>query len=387
MNKKLGYYQVNNQTFESKIHALIHATQNNKPVRWVFNNSAFENHNWIQEPIETLDELYGQRARQLRENYDYLILCYSGGSDSNNILESFIRQGLHIDEIVTNFIIDATKPITTKQPLSKAAENHNAEWDHLTKHRMQYIKHHMPSVKISNFDMTKPILDHFSGHQDGSWILKCKEWANPMSTARYNIIHDISLRKRFDASKKVGVILGVDKPQLFIRDHKLFLHFVDTTANITPMSEHIKTYDNSTIEFFYWSPDSAKILSKQAHTVLKFLRLNQHYQTIWDWSVSTKDHKLYKQARTIKENLLRSVIYTTWNINWFQAEKGTVGWTNVNDNWFFDYFQGTEEYQSWKNGIDYMLQNISEKFIMVDENRFLPMYSSNYFIGNLLNNQ
>lgn len=383
MNKKLGYYQVNNQTFESKIHALIEATKLKKPLRWVFNNNEFENTNWIHEPTESLDELYGQRARQLRERYDYLILCYSGGSDSNNILESFIKNNLLIDEVVTNFIIEATKPITTKQIDSTDPDNHNAEWDLLTKGRMNYIKDHMPGVKISNFDMSRPILEHFKDHEDGSWILKCREWANPMSTARYNIIHDISLRKRFDIGKKVGVILGVDKPQLYIKDNRLYLHFVDTTANITPMTEHIKTYDNSTVEFFYWSPDSSAILRKQAHTLLKFLRTNTQFQSIWDHSVSRQSHPLYKQARTIKEHLLRTVIYTTWNNNWFQADKGTIGWTNINDRWFFDYFKGTVEYQSWLNGIDYLTKNISSEFIVPDEERFYPIFSPNYYIGNL----
>ena len=148
MNKKLGYYTVDNQIFESKIRALIHATNTKKPVRWFFNNDEFETTNWAVEPNETLNQLYRQRARQLREKYDYLVLCYSGGSDSNNILEAFIAEGLVIDEIVTNFIIGATRSIANQDITSTKAENHNAEWDLLTKGRMQYIHDKMPGAKI-----------------------------------------------------------------------------------------------------------------------------------------------------------------------------------------------------------------------------------------------
>lgn len=387
MDEKLGYYTVDNQKFESKIQALIYATKFKKPVRWVFNNRVFDYHNWKLEPAEDLDTLYRRRARELREKYDYLVLCYSGGSDSNNILEAFIQEGLVIDEIVTNFIVDATKPITNQNLQSTKAENHNAEWDLLTSRRMQYIYDNMKGVKISNFDMSRPILEHFKSHQDGSWILKCKEWANPMSTARYNIIHDTALRKKFDATKSVGVILGVDKPQLTIRDKKLYLYFSDTTANITPMTGHIKTYDNSTVEFFYWSPDSANILCKQAHIMLKYLRQFEHHQRLWDWTTNLKTSPLYNKARTLRESILRTVIYTTWNQQWFQAEKGTIGWTNVNDRWFFDYFKGTAEYQAWQNGIDYMLQNISSDFMVLEDQKFVPMFSPNYYIGNLDNSQ
>lgn len=381
MNEKLGYYTVGDKKFESKIHALIHATKVDKPARWIFNNDEFEKANWVVEPKETLNDLYKRRAKQLRDRYDYLILCYSGGSDSNNILESFISQGLRIDEIVTNFIVDGTKAISNQNISSKQAENHNAEWDLLTKGRMQYIHDNMPGVKISNFDMTKPILDHFKNHEDGSWILKCREWANPMSTARYNIIHDLALRKRVDHLSNVGIMLGVDKPPLLIKDGRLFLQFTDTTANITPMTEHIKAYDNSTVEFFYWSPDSVDILRKQSHIVLQYLKVNKQYQQVWDWKSRLKDNPRYKEVRNIKESILRNVIYTTWNENWFQANKGTIGWTNVNDRWFFDYFVGTVEHHAWQNGIKYMLDNINSKFILEEDEQFLPITGPTYFIG------
>ena len=383
MNKKLGYYTVDNQIFESKIRALIHATNTKKPVRWFFNNDEFETTNWAVEPNETLNQLYRQRARQLREKYDYLVLCYSGGSDSNNILEAFIAEGLVIDEIVTNFIIGATRSIANQDITSTKAENHNAEWDLLTKGRMQYIHDKMPGAKISNFDMSNPILENFHSHLDGSWVLNCREWANPMSTARYDIIHDISLRKQFDKSKSVGVILGVDKPPLIIRDGRLFLQFTDTIANITPLSEHIKSYDNSTMELFYWSPDSSNILRKQAWTVLKFLRANKQYQDLWDRASKFPGHPLYNKARTLKESLLRSIVYTTWNKNWFQAEKGTIGWTNINDAWFFEGFKDTLEHQAWRNGIEYLTKNIAEDFMMLEEDRFKPITGPSYLIGTL----
>ena len=76
---------------------------------WIFHDDAFSKYPWHIEPEASLDQLYDARARQLREKYDYVVLSYSGGSDTHNILESFIRQGLHIDEIVTNHMTTATQ--------------------------------------------------------------------------------------------------------------------------------------------------------------------------------------------------------------------------------------------------------------------------------------
>jgi len=49
---------------------------------------------------ESLDFLYALRARQLREKYDYLVLYFSGGADSTNILKTFIDNNIFLDEIV-----------------------------------------------------------------------------------------------------------------------------------------------------------------------------------------------------------------------------------------------------------------------------------------------
>ena len=101
-HKELGYYTCDNKIFTSKIHACIHATSVKKPLEWHFNDDTFDNFPWNVEPVESLDELYFRRARELREQYDYICLAFSGGGDSNNILEAFLRQGLFIDEVVTN---------------------------------------------------------------------------------------------------------------------------------------------------------------------------------------------------------------------------------------------------------------------------------------------
>jgi hypothetical protein len=90
INKKLGYYNCDGLEFESKIQAFFHSLKTNKPVEWIFNDFEFNLHDWLNEPLESLDQLYDKRARELREKYDYLILSYSGGSDSHQILMSFI---------------------------------------------------------------------------------------------------------------------------------------------------------------------------------------------------------------------------------------------------------------------------------------------------------
>ena len=99
MNKKLGFYTIGTSVFESKIQACILANkvlkemnQSIHPLRllqWNFNDEVFEAYDWTKEPEKTLDQLYDARARDIREKYDHVIVSYSGGADSHNMLMAF----------------------------------------------------------------------------------------------------------------------------------------------------------------------------------------------------------------------------------------------------------------------------------------------------------
>ena len=97
---KFGYYLVGNdiKTY-SKVEAVEVSNRLRKPFRWVFNEDVFLNFDWQTEPTEPLEELYAQRAHQIREQYDYIVIWYSGGADSHNVLQSFIKNNIFVDEI------------------------------------------------------------------------------------------------------------------------------------------------------------------------------------------------------------------------------------------------------------------------------------------------
>jgi hypothetical protein len=353
MNKKLGYYVCNGQEFDSKIRCFIYATEVKQPVTWIFNDEVFNNANWQEEPEESLDSLYDRRARELREKYDYIILSYSGGSDSNNILMSFYRQGLRIDEIVTNWVQEASKAFTVIDPLIKCAWNHHAEYELHTRARLQWITDNMPSTKITFFDCSRPIIDYFKNVQDKSWILNHREPVNPAVVQRFNYLQIKDLHHRVDRQKNMAIIVGVDKPRLYVNDtDQLILFFHDKLANIIPTAQHFTEYDNSTIELFYWAPESADILRKQAHLMYKFLQMNAQYRTIYRYTLGSD--------RNAQEVLMKNVLYSsTWDNRWFQTDKSMKDWDNELDTWFYKQFNNTKLIRNWNQGIDYLEKNIS----------------------------
>jgi hypothetical protein len=105
---KLGYYCVGDAKFYSKLEAIEHMTKTGSHLHWNFNEAVFSAYDWKSEPAESLGELYRRRAQQLRDQYDYVVLCYSGGSDSDNILHSFVDNDIRIDEVVSMINVEAT---------------------------------------------------------------------------------------------------------------------------------------------------------------------------------------------------------------------------------------------------------------------------------------
>ena len=97
---RLGYYLVGWKKFYNKTLALMESKKTGYEVTWSFNENIYGSIDWSI-PIETpLFEIYKQRAQQLRDKYDYLMLYYSGGADSGAILRTFVENNIFIDEIV-----------------------------------------------------------------------------------------------------------------------------------------------------------------------------------------------------------------------------------------------------------------------------------------------
>lgn len=381
MNRKLGYYTVDNLEFDSKIQACIHAAKQNKEVVWHFNDYEFKNYNWQIEPTETLDQLYDRRSKDLREKYDYIIISYSGGADSHNIVSSFIRQNLHIDEIIVNTMESGNKNFTVIDKNNKRPENAAAEHQLQTIPRLQEIQKLCPHTKITVLDLTDYLFKSWFETGDASWVFDKREGLNPLNVTRFNYIHFSEVRKQFDKDKKIALILGVEKPITLINENnKFYIRFVDRATNIITISEHIKEYTNAVVEYFYWSPDSLDILCKQAHVIKRWVEMDLARQKLWYY----KNFYNPKVFRTVHERILRTLIYSTWDDTWYQADKATRDWYSEFDSWFINGLAGSKQHHIWKEGIKYVEDNAG-KFLNVSSGVAdgLKVYSKHYLVGKM----
>ena len=164
--KKLGYYSVGDQVYYSKIDACIAGTRQNKFPSWHFNDKIWQSQNWNVEPETSILELYKLRAKQLREQYDYIVVYYSGGSDSQTLVEAFFDTNCFIDEIVTVWNRDHDKNFVASPSITDA-RNVEAEFDLTTKPGLEWIKNVSPRTKITYQDVNREAEGGREGGREG----------------------------------------------------------------------------------------------------------------------------------------------------------------------------------------------------------------------------
>ena len=92
---KLQYYYKGSKPTHSRIQCL----EQNTDLQFCI-GSEFDAYNFTRPLAESFEDLIVERLLQLRKKYNYLRLWFSGGKDSRIILDTAIKQGIQIDEII-----------------------------------------------------------------------------------------------------------------------------------------------------------------------------------------------------------------------------------------------------------------------------------------------
>jgi hypothetical protein len=373
-NDKLGFYTVGDKIYHSKPQALIAATQTGHFPHWNFNNEIFGSQPWTEEPEVSLQELYRLRAQQLREQYDYVRIEISGGSDGNTALYSFLLNGIHVDEIVFRYPKTGEKHVNA-DPFNTKAENTLSEYKYAAQPLLHWIATNYPKVKITIHDYS---LDMLAGNYDETWVFHSKDYFQPGHVFKHNAIGMIEHRRQAESGKKICVLYGIDKPKICIRDNQWYLYFLDIQANCAVGT--IEEYNNITNEYFFWTPDMPEIVRKQAHIIRNWFSLPQNVQ--FQYLIRWPNHSF--SQRTAYEQMIKPLIYPDYDHMTFQTAKPTNSFYNEMDHWFYTNFQGTEPYDIWQAGLNLLVDNIDPKFFNREQNRpvgFVGFLSPFYCIG------
>jgi hypothetical protein len=263
--KNKGYWKANDKYFDVKVNAIIEAQSNDSDITFHYNDQWWNQADWTVEPPESLEELYLKRARDLRSKYKTLILRFSGGSDSYNVIRTFIDNDIKIDVVVVNEYYGLTNTDRYLHPSS--AEKIMRTMPLLNEIKAQGVEFEL--LKLDNSLLFTRLPDH------PNWIFHCNmprfrlgEFAGPRTVLHPEL-------KKYN-NPDTCIISGHDKPNIHFKAKKLWSFTVgDTTACLCdPGHSHMVQ------EPFYHTADMPELVVKQCHVLKSYAQANED---TWPW--------------------------------------------------------------------------------------------------------
>ena len=314
---RLGYWLVDDdKIFFNKIQALCYCTETKTTdIKYQVEPEKFNSANWDIEPTQSLQELYQQRAVQLREKYDYLVLCYSSGSDSVTALNSFLQVGIRPDEVVT-YVVD--------HPTIDKMCNANIEFYKNYDYINNLCKKHNLKLTTLNF------YNNYEFYNTPNWIYQSHGIRSPHSNAQGLLAHSSYFQNKINQGLKCALVYGLDKPNICLDESNNFCSYLmDHPLNTyTDLKMYSEDYNGMQIERFFVSGDLPELTIKQSHTVAR------HYREYADVKNFLTFGKHYKPADY--KNTCIKLLYPEFNPDdFFTIGKKFNDIKGYRDEWFW----------------------------------------------------
>lgn len=344
-----GFYRVGNEIITHKISALMRARQSGQAPTWHFHADTYSKINWSQDPPFPVTHYYHQRARQLREKYEYLVLSFSGGSDSWTVLKSFVDSGTHLDEVYVRWPIKASQGRYTVSADTDPA-NILSEWDLTILPMIRHFQNIMPHTTFTILDWSDSLLTRELSDYD--W-LNVQDAINPGVHLKYNSIGQSEL-DAIHSGKRTAIIFGADKPHLALDNGQIYCYFLDKFANVHPNNSFERI-----CELFYWTPELPELVWAQARAIYRYLKVNPQVADLIDWRVPFKPER-----KNLWDKIVKDIIYTEYaTLNPFQARKPTTPIYDESDDFYRGEKNNLKLLQSWEYGLRNVLSSIEDKYL------------------------
>lgn len=383
-----GHYVVDGKIYTSKILAILEAQRTGHEISWHFHQDVFSKVNWQVEPELSLQELYRIRAQQIRDKYDYVIVRVSGGADSTNVIRSFLNNGIHVDEIVTDIPFSGLNNFNWNDK-DTSAGNTFSEMKYVTLPLLEEIRNKHPRTLITINDIFEDAVDISADKWTENW----SEFISPIERGVLNKYP--RLQNMAEQGKRIGVVWGVDKPQLrYSTDFSaVTVAIVDRVVNIGSKDPFDRPYPNVDRVLFYYTPELPELMVKQCHVICKTIHKKENWwianilrEISMPRPLPTGVHDLGFPASPLLvkgayQKAIAPIIYPdTWLGNVFQCEKADGTFMPAMDDWFFSQHRNTPMYDRVKSEFQSFYKQIDPKYLDPAKNAF-AIFAQRYVIG------
>ena len=238
------YWLVKGIAYDNKFQAIQAADGKISEISFKgFSPEFFSDKYWKQEPQLSYEELLKERALQLRDTYSYIRMMYSGGADSTTMLNTFLRYGIHIDEINSyRFSLDNNFNNTSNIEIN----NHVIPY-------FNELRKQIPKTKFTVADYGKEYFEPIIN----------EDWFSLRSTTALRYFHDYNL---LDNVTNFCNLYGELTPKLTFYNNKWYAIFTDSVFR-----EYLVLKN---LEFFYSSSDLPSLNAKQTYILKNYCKNN-----------------------------------------------------------------------------------------------------------------
>lgn len=265
MFENLYHYSVGNKKTFYKVEAIMWANENNEQVN--FNVPTWmENLPIHVEPEESLQELCRRSALRIRQQYEYVRLWFSGGIDSTYMLEAFIDNKIHIDEIIT---------------VGSGIPESDWEIDKVATPYLKKLHSKIPNTKITVKKATMAEYkdwysnDYFFenhksiGKNEGYWSMRLGR--------KHQSIHLL------DSPRGTVNVVAMDKPNIIFKNGEWYAFYMDTKYD-NQLGD-----GNQSFHLFY--DDDPLIFTKQCQLLKKAIMNYTSDENEWNKFCFSQDEK------------------------------------------------------------------------------------------------
>ena len=325
---KHGYFSVGEQNIYSKLDAIKLSVATGHPVKWHYNDEVFSKQDWTVEPEKDIRTMYRERAQAIRDRFDYVVVMFSGGADSTTVLDSFIDNGIPVDEVYMQHWI--------KYQPEKEQSFMNAEINYAA---LPYLKRKLPTAWNTNVRL----------YDVSDFILGCLRNADfrERSYREVNNIHNLStiswhynLQYRFpeyiklrEQGKSIVFVWGEAKPKIYydLEKSKHYFIFQDHYAHAPQPRDQELNDPFCQHEQFYDDPLHPEIKVKQCHLLLNVLRQITHRTDLFHLQSLPAEQRIIYSGSTetyyngqkyeLGRNAFNCAIYPDWDFLTYHQDK------------------------------------------------------------------
>jgi hypothetical protein len=236
------HYTVGDSNFVNRFQAVIESNKTNQPIHF-HAPASYENFDFSIPISESLEELALDLALRLRQKYDRLIFWYSGGTDSDFMLNTFVKNKIKIDEIVC---------------LKSGFKDADFEINNFALPKLEKIRKNLDGTKVTvNEPSIKDYIDYYKTLDEDKISKGCVNFGTFV-----RLLQQSFFLNHHENDKEL-IIIGREKPNIVKKNGNYYFYFLDVQIEPNQM-------------IYNYFIDEPRINAKQSQLWLDKIKTGKH---------------------------------------------------------------------------------------------------------------